>query len=282
MGHHAVVTFGKKKKKIPWEELSPSSSKLIRTTPHSTVQHAARTGLSDDVKLSSSSRDNSISHLLFTHQSLRTQIQPPVQKKKAKNYPQLQPPPLPSLFTTLSGPFSVEKTRQKRQWFPLPSPFRVFHVRNPAIFPNSKIISVLLWKKLKNGSSTGGQGRRYFAQKVVSGVYIRRPSCGATYLSPSQAYFPQSKFSNKRFGGRVQTQTKWEEKPSSLQKKIFYRRIKVTGLYRVQRWLSHRHREKASLSRSGQLLTAIEKARGKEIVAYHPGERRFSGPPLSK
>lgn len=56
--------------------------------------------------------------------------------------------------------FSGGKAGQKKAWHTLPSPARGFRVRNPAIFPMSKMISALQWEMGKHGPAAEGQEPR--------------------------------------------------------------------------------------------------------------------------
>lgn len=47
--------------------------------------------------------------------------------------------------------------------------------------------------------------------------------------------------------------------------------MKVAGLYIAQRWLPHRHKE-SLIIKVHRVPTAQEKARGKEVVAFHLGK----------
>lgn len=86
----------------------------------------------------------------------------------------------------------------------------------------------------------------------------------------SRCTFAEFKRSNQRFGGGGGEE--WGET------------VEIDKVGRSDRPV-YRHREKPhGLDQANvhRVLTTLEKARSKEIVTDHLGERTFSGPPVSK
>lgn len=289
MGHCVVQRYFSEKnknKRTTFLGLSLGSSKLIRTTSHSIVQHAARRGLSYDVRCPVSPRDISISHLLFTHQSLITQNQLPVQKRKAQNYlgSWLQPPPLPSLFTAPLHPFFSRKDKTEEAVAPCSFSFQGLPCQKSCHCPqvqddlSDSVEEVVKWLHHRR-SGTQNKGRRCFALKAALGI-DQGAQLRGTYL-PARFAFPQFKLGNKRFGGervdkdKAGGKIKLTKTKSRVLKNRSNRPVVSSKMVLTQR---------VSWSRSGQVhrvLTAPGKSRGKETIASHLGERS-SGPPRVK